>query len=303
MNTFKVNEVAFNLTLFKRLGFYQIFSPHSPKVFNKNAYRLVTVVFLTVVFCFITPFGWIGFFIEMEDTLEDSKLLQIIFIYMNYYLSVFKLYICIYNADKIWDLLNVTRINFITSQQCFKYVKILNEYGHSSIKISNFVSFFINATYLTWICIPFLVNNFRNSKSDDEVTQRLENINNFRYPMSIESYNRYYYLLYFIEMGASTTILYGISIVDVLLISISYVFIAQYEIHKEALANIGHEQNHYIGKYVERHHYECSIISWKFCWLQQHDNIIRVIFFKYFIGRDMSFNVFFVFVICFHHVY
>lgn len=254
MDTLNENDVAFNLALFKQLGFYQIFSPYSFKIFNYNAYQLGPVVIIVITICCNTFYSGIVFFIEMEDTVEDTMLLQIVFIYLNYYLSIFKLYMCMYNANKIWDLLNVTRINFMTSKQCSKYIDILYKYRYSSIKITNFLSTFITMTLLAWWMFPIFVNYVFNSKSDDEITPRLENINNYRYPVSIETYNHYYYIFYLIEAFSGIIIEYGILIVDVLLISISYVFIAQYEIHKMAFANIGHDHNHHISEYFEQYY-------------------------------------------------
>lgn len=257
MNSFGNEKVAFNMALFKRLRFYHIFAPHSPKVFNYNAYRLGLAIVIVPSFFFNMIFGSVGFFIEMEDTIDDIGIYQIIFTYLNYFLSFYKLYMFFYYANEIWDLLDVTRINFMTSKHCLKHINILHEYRRISIKITNFLAASITLTILSWWLFPVIVNNFSNTKSDDSIhsTLRNENVINFRYPLSIKKYNRYFYFIYVIEATTGVIIEYGILITDVLLISISYIFIAHYEIHKMAFTSIGLEQKFFSGKYVEYFRY------------------------------------------------
>lgn len=250
MNSFEMDKVAFNLALFKKLRFYHIFAPNSPKVFNFNAYRLGLAIVIIPSFFFNMIFGSVGFFVRMEDTIDDIGIYQIIFTYLNYFLSFFKLYMFVYNANNIWDLLEVTRINFMTSKHCLKHINILHEYRRLSIKITNFLSIFITLTILSWWMFPILVNNFLHAKSDDEI-QRFENVINFRYPLSIKVYNHYFYFIYVIEATTGVIIEYGILITDVILISISYVLIAHYEIHNMAFTGIGLEQTFYTGKCVD----------------------------------------------------
>lgn len=252
MNSFENDEVAFNLALFKRLRFYHIFAPHSPKIFNYNAYQLGLTIVIIPSFFFNMIFGSVGFFIKMEDSINDIGIYQIIFTYLNYFLSFFKLYMFIYYANEIWDLFGVTRITFMTSKHCLEHIDILHKYRRMSIKITNFLSISITLTVLSWWAFPIIVNNFLNAKSDDVIQpiQRNENVINFRYPLSIKDYNQYFYFIYVIEATTGVIIEYGILITDVILISISYVLIAHYEIHKIAFTDIGLKKKFFSGKYV-----------------------------------------------------
>lgn len=249
MNLLDDDKVAFNSTLFKRLRFYHILTPHSPKVFSYNAYQL-GVAFVIIYSSIFNTLGSIGFFVDMEDTIDDIAVYQIIFTCINNVLSIFKIYMFVYNANEIWDLLDVTRINFMTSKHCLEHINILHKYRRMSIKITNFFTIAITLTVLSWWTFPIVVNNYINPKSDGCVqsAQRYENVINFRYPLSINEYNHYFYFLYVTEAINGVIIEYGILITDVILISVSYVFIANYEIHKMAFISIGHKQTVFSGK-------------------------------------------------------
>lgn len=210
-------------------------------------YRL-TIILLTAVQGCINLCGLLGFFVQMEDTLDDIELLQLLFANLSYFLSAFKIIICVYNANKIQDLLEVTRINFITSAQCTKHVHILLKYRDMSIKITNCLSVSFAVVLLGWWICPLIFNRFV-LKSNDEIV-RYENVVNYRFPLTIAVYNDYFWIFYLMEVALGVFLAYAILITDCLLISISCVLIAHYEIHALAFENIGHEKQICIGKYI-----------------------------------------------------
>lgn len=251
MKSFKPHEVAFNLVLFKKLRYYHIFNTNSTKVLNYNVYRLGLVALTTIVLC-VTVFGLLGFVTKMEDVVDDIVLLQIISAEIHNFLSLFKLNMCLYHANKIWDVLSVTRIDFLTSKQCSNHINILHRYRNTSIKITYFLSFIYVLTTSVWLITPLLFNTFMGTPEAERI-RRYDNIFNFRFPVTINTYNHYYFLFYFTEGIIILFIGYGIFIIDLLLISISYVLIAQYEIHAQAFNSIRQNlQDLQNGKYIER---------------------------------------------------
>jgi len=93
-------------------------------------------------------------------------------------------------------------------------------------------------TIFVWLAFPLLLNIM----TIDGEKQRYENILNFRFPVTIHAYNYYYIFFYVIELIVTLYMGYSILVIDILLISIVYVFTAQYGIHAQAFKNIGYEQ-------------------------------------------------------------
>lgn len=257
MNSFELRDVAFNLTLFKKLGFYHIFNPSGPKIFHYNAYRFAVVVFTGAVLC-ANVFGLLGFVTRMEDTIDNISLLQVICAQTHNFLSIFKIGMCLYNADKFWYVLDITRMNFLTSKSCRDHIGTLRSYRDVSIKITNLYAVTYVLCTSTWLLSPLLLNDFAAATpdSDSRTVRRYNNIFNFRYPVSIRAYNSYFFLYYIIEGTLILFIGYGILIVDNLLISISYVLIALYEIHGLAFKDIrpGQSLAENNGKYTTAHY-------------------------------------------------
>jgi len=254
MNSLQSHEVVFNLELFKKLRFYHLFDPHSAKIFNHNIYRLVCIA-LIVSITAINVYGFLGFIVKMEDTVGEIELIQILYNHMHSFLSALKISVCIYNADKIWDLLDVTRINFMKSSHSLKHLKILYKYQETSIKIINFIYVLLKITVIGWIIFPLLLNI--TSIADRGGEKRYENILNYRFPMKIHLYNSHFFLIYIFELEVVFIIAYSWLVIYILLISISYVFTAQYEMCAQAFEMIGHEEEFQNGKHIieNKRHY------------------------------------------------
>jgi len=102
---------------------------------------------------------------------------------------------------------------------------------------------------MAWMIFPLLLNIM--ATADREGKQRYENILNFRFPMTIHLYNSYFFLIYIFELEVAFVIAYSWMIVDILLISIFYVFTGQYEMCAQAFKMIGHQEEELqYGKYI-----------------------------------------------------
>jgi len=145
-----------------------------------NIYILVFIA-LSLLLIPINFYGIIGFIVQMEDAVNEIKLIQILHVHMHSFLPFMKIGVCIYNADKILDLLDVTRINFIKSSQFFKHLKVFYEYGKSSIKINNILYFLLKIIILSWMIFPLLSNMNMLMKTFEKRTLRYENIQSLRF--------------------------------------------------------------------------------------------------------------------------
>lgn len=239
MSSLESNEVAINLKLFKLFRFYHLFDPNSKKICNLNVYHLAWYIINCVIGCIII-YGFIGYFTEMEDVIDSIFYIQILFCYLLYSLSLLKIITFLYKANNIWDLLRVTRINFLTSTQCQTHIGILHKHRDKSIKITNFISGFGILTTLEWILFPLMLRLFPKNNAEYS-NRRFENIFNFRFPVTVDEYNNNYFVFYIMESFIAMFMLYVYVVIDLFFISVCYVIIAQYEIIKRAFESVNSE--------------------------------------------------------------
>ncbi|CAH1716755.1 unnamed protein product [Aphis gossypii] len=233
------NEVSINLKLFKFIRFFHIFDPNIRKICNINVYHLAFHIINCVIGC-IVIYGLLGYFTEMEDVFNIINQIQLMFCILIYYSSLLKIITFLYKANNIWDLLLVSKINFLTSTQCKTHIDILHKYRNKSIKITNIISTIGVVTTLEWIMYPLLLQLLQKEDANKS-NQRFENIFNFRFPVTINYYNNNYVIFYIMESFIAMYLLYIYVAVDVFFISVCYVMIAHYEMIKNAYGNINTE--------------------------------------------------------------
>lgn len=244
INNFKIPEVVINAELFMRYRFYRMFDPNSKNIKNWNIYQLVFITF-TAVAQLVVLYGSFGFIVEMEDTLANIELYILMGVHIENYILLMKMIVILYNANSIWELFDVTRFNFLTSEHCCKNNKLLVKYRDVSIKLTNIYSFCTYVMMTQWTLYPTLINTFMPNGNN----QRLENICNFRFPVNLQNYNQNYIIFWAMEMVVSIFFGYGFLAFDVLLISFCYAIKGQYEVLTEAFEEIGIESELSKGRY------------------------------------------------------
>jgi len=246
----KTDDVIINLKLLKLSGLYQVFDPNCLKIYDWNVYRLSLIVLCSIT-QFIFLFGSIGFFVKMEDFYSqfDFFLYSLSFIHM--YLSLWKLWTLFYNADKIWELFDVTKLNFLWSEN--KNTNILYESRDNNIKMTNF--YFIVTTIMVTPWIIFPIETYMLTNSNDNL--RFQNIINLRFPVTISIYNKYFLIFYMMELFIFVNILYITIVTEIFFITFCWAIIGQYKSLQVATKKIGHEDELTIGNFVN---YFCSKI-------------------------------------------
>lgn len=247
MNPIENQQVAINLALYKWFRLYHIFDPNSMQICGYHFYRITGVLFTIVVQCCIL-FGLLGCFVEMEDTIDGFDLFVFIFFNLINFLSVLKICVFLYEANKTWDLLDLTYIHFLKSKHCEKHTKKLELVRDKSIKLTNFVFGSAAITFVIWMIYPLVTNSFL-IKTGNPLNRRYQNIFNLRYPVSIHIYNQYYYVFFGIEVIVGIFQLYSSVLIDTFLVSLCWVLITQYEILKNAFENVGNEYELQKGKF------------------------------------------------------
>ncbi|XP_025207395.1 uncharacterized protein LOC112603161 [Melanaphis sacchari] len=240
MAIFNDHTVAINLKILKQYGFYQIFDPDSKKVFGWNMYRL-SFIALTVIIQCLVGFGNCGFFFELEDTINNIDVFLIIFSSSFNYLNLWKIIILLFNKNNILDLLDVTYLNFFKSKQCHNNVEILYKHRNRTLKCTKLYYNFCTLVIIQWVFYPIIINSFIANKNDN---RRLENVINRPYPITVNTYNRYFVLFYIIETVIGIKSVYSLLMIDILLLSIGWAITVQYEVLAAAFKNIRHDVDH-----------------------------------------------------------
>lgn len=244
MATLQDYEVAINLKILKLCRFYHVFNPKGSKYFHWNIGKVFYITLSVISLCLLL-YGTSGFFFELEDTktLTYIELFILLGIYIQGYLGLYKLFIFLYNSDKIWDIFDVTRLNFLTSVLCSKNVDILYKYKNKIIKITNFFFIITLIADIQWLIFPLVLNIFKTS--ENIINQRKMNIMNLRFPVTLYTYNEYYNIFYLMELFMISFFMHIVIISDLFLISFCLVISAQYKVLTRAFKSIGYE-----GKYV-----------------------------------------------------
>jgi len=185
-------------------------------------------------------FSALCFFTDTVDTIDSIDLLLMIFIYSIIVISLLKISVLLYNADRIWELFDLTRLDFLTSRRCRKNVGILHKYRDRSIPITNLYQNYSTAVFIIWMIVPLVLNTF---VMVEDPNQRYHNIFNMQYPVSANIYNRYYYLFYLMEIAMGIFVLNYSMIIDNFLISLCWAIIAQYEVITTAFESIGNDDS------------------------------------------------------------
>lgn len=228
---------AFNLALFKNFRYYDLFNPNSERIFGRNVYH-VTIVTFTAMLQLVNVYGFSGLFTGTE-LLDDHRMamFQFTFAQLHNFMSVSTLIIFTCNADKIWDLLDMTRDGFVTSRKCRERIGVLRECRGRSIRITNFFGCFIMSVLCAWCLYPLHSILFLD-ETDRTDRAKYENIFNLLYAVTVRTYNKYFYLFYGIELWMVCSVVYFFILRDVTMISFTCVIAAQYEIHALAYENI-----------------------------------------------------------------
>lgn len=235
MKSLENHEVIINLELFKKWRFYQLFDPKSPKLFNYNRYKLYTVVATVAVFLF-NSFSLMTFFDkDHKHYIEHIDLLLTMCVYFNCILSFLKIAIFLNKADQVWDLFDLTRFDFLASKPCRENSKHLIRNRKRTINILNSFYYYFVVAFIIWTILPILLNIY------EEATDHYENIYNLEFPVTMEFYNDYFYMFYFMEVVQASYICYYTIMIDLFLISFCWATIAQYQVLTKSFEGIGHE--------------------------------------------------------------
>lgn len=165
--------------------------------------------------------------------------IQQIFVMILIMVNVLKMMTITCNAEELWDLLNVSHESFLSSNHCKKYFHKLIERGKLFERTYFLLVLIYGCTTISWIIMPRIMSTF----NVNEETQNIGNsykfcIINFRYPVSLEDFNKYFDAFYLIEMILALFNSYGFTIFDLFITVILELISTQYEIVSTAYTNL-----------------------------------------------------------------
>lgn len=107
------------------------------------------------------------------------------------------------------------------------------------IKITNIYFGFVCMVCQQWLLYPLVVNFFTANETKNDHYHL--NILNFRFPITMDTYNQYYSIFYAIDSVVLVTIVFVILYSDMYVMSLSLIIISHYKVLNRAFENIGHD--------------------------------------------------------------
>lgn len=238
MDAFKDHELAINWKLMKQCRYHHImFNSYSTEIIKWNYYQ-ISLMIATAIFIGSLLFGNVGHLTNVDVTFTFEEYVLTFYENLHFVLMLYKLSIMIYRVNKFRDVFDVSQIKFLESVQCVKNWIMLKVHQDETIKKIN-IYFMINFIAIgLWMIQPIIIEIFLPRDTNNE---RIQNILNYPFPFTTSSYNKYYVIFFGIEAFICVFFVYGLFLVDLLLLSFGWVIIAQYRVIHRAFADIGHQ--------------------------------------------------------------
>ncbi|XP_050059676.1 odorant receptor 67a-like [Aphis gossypii] len=245
MNTTEKNY-AFDLTLFKTIGYYQMIDPNCKKIFGFNIYNVINMM-IVVFTSIITVIGLSGFFYKPNDITYEKisfKDIQILFYLACIVVGNLKICITIYNAKTIWKLFKVAHDSFLSNNYWKQNKHKINKCGKKFAKIFPWYLFIFLMTAFAWSIVPIVVNNHVASKeTQNDENIYMTNVVNMRYPITAKTYNKFYKGFYVLEFIVVWYSAYGLVVFDLLTLGLLQLLATHYEIIASAYENFKMTKN------------------------------------------------------------
>lgn len=246
MKTFKDEEVVMNFKLLKRTRTYHMINSSCNNICNWNVY-LISVVSINLILQCLPILVLMGLIERGFSVFDIIEIVLIIFVIIYYYLAGFILIRIVKKREIIWNLLTVTKFNFLTSKICLQNINILHTFRTKTILVTNIFTFLVVSANILWAIFPVVLNIFTMKENEN---RPMQNIFNFPYPLKPQTYNRYYIVFYILEVLLLCSVCYIIVLMDIILLSIYYTLIGQYKVIFQSFKSMGMEDKSQKGKMI-----------------------------------------------------
>lgn len=245
MDTSNDNEFIINLNLMKQCYYFSLIDPNAKKIFGYNMNRLIFSIMLCIIHS-VFVYSNLGFFVSVDYKISNENFFLVLFGDLIIIFIFYKTCLLFYRVDNIVELLDVARIDFLTSKLCRKNNKILYGYRDIIKKYSNSYTIIAIVVSIQWIMFAFLMHIFFEADIGDG---RLANVVNFPYPNTTRILNKYYALIFVMESISIFTLLYCTLIIDIILLSFGWAITFQFETLGLAFKDLQQNKNRLTGNF------------------------------------------------------
>lgn len=146
------------------------------------------------------------------------------------FIATYKTINVITNANEIWSLFNILHDSFLSNRHSKRnFYKIKNRGDQVTTFFSVYV-YLMAITLTLFTMFPIILNTlFLSEQKQYAETIQKFNIINLRYPITVETYNIFYKVIYVMEFVMAIFTGFGEIAFDILLMTIIIIISAQYE--------------------------------------------------------------------------
>lgn len=232
------DEVIINLKLLKLCGYFDLIVPNGKTILGFHMNRLIFAIIICIIHA-VVLYSNLGLFANLDYKISYNDFFLILFCDLIIFLTFYKTCLMFNRIDSIFELLDVTRIDFLTSKLCRKNNKILYGYRDVIKKYSYSYNVLVVVVAFQWVLYAFLVHVFF---VDDSKNGRFTNVIDMPYPINTQELNEYYSIIFIIESIFIISTLYCTLMIDTLLLSYGWIITFQYEILGLAIKNLGYRK-------------------------------------------------------------
>lgn len=199
----------------KLIGFYQMLSPHGPKVFGVDIFKYITktLLLIQIILLFV-------YVLNIYHSIEEvNELAKYIFLIASSMVSVFKLFSVIQHSDTLWNCIQLTSIDNLSYKYHNRHIL---KSGRTRTKLlTSHYTFWWFVSVITFVISPLFIKNYYiRIKIDNDIEYYRYNVLNFIFPVTGEFYNKHFINYYILESIITIILGHCILMYDILIISI-----------------------------------------------------------------------------------
>lgn len=193
--TIEKSDYSLDSKLARYMGLYQILNPNCVKIYGYNPYHII-ITGVILGSCAILILDSIGLYNSMVDF---SLYLYSTTLTVSYCCLFLKLFVIMRNSDKIWDCFEVTKSDILLYEKYDR--KIFQRWLRRSERFSYILAILITIPTIIWALSPIIFNDIYvvTRNMDGSLNKYSLNILNLNFMVTDTTYNRYYYVYFFIE--------------------------------------------------------------------------------------------------------
>ncbi|VVC44361.1 Olfactory receptor, insect [Cinara cedri] len=242
----KAENYVLSPVLAKYTGLYHIINPDCPRLGGLNISHLMAAVSVafTVTCLACCP---IGFYHWANDT---TQLVLQMTAFTNFLLGCYKTVTIVRHSDDIRTLLDVTRIDFVsTDRQSFRALRECRAVS------STFIVWFAAFNYcvlLAWTLLPMVVNDKHVWVKNRDGTFSSYQLNPFNmfFLVSSDTYNRWHIAFHVVELLLGLCFALSLILFDTFMVIMCFSVTSQLKLIADSYENLGHAEiyDHGSGK-------------------------------------------------------